>query len=121
MRPTYSPRMPRHMSWTPPRNRMEITIVGKPGTGARPSLANCDAKIFWMKVKITPKNAKADTHKPKWVASRKGSAEKDNKPSAASLNNFEKLYFGSPAARAGRSYGTPIWRKPDHARRPRTN
>src|ERR1019366_9262030 len=114
MRPMYSPRMPRQMSCTPPRNRMEITTVGNPGPGARPILANCSAKSFCTSVNIAPKNAKPDTHRPRYVARRSGMAEKENRLSIASLKDFLKVYCGSPAARSARSNSTEVCRQCVH-------
>src|ERR1041385_3468380 len=95
----YSPKIPRQINWTPPRNRIEITTVGKPGPGSRPIRANCLARTFCRKVNAAPKKAKHETHKPRYVASRSGVAENENRPSIASLKDFLKVYWGTPAAR----------------------
>ena len=44
-----------HSSCTPPRNRIEMTTVAKPGTGARPIFWNQFAKRRYTSVNATPR------------------------------------------------------------------
>ena len=58
---------------------------------------------------------------PSHVATLNGMSVKEKSPSPASASSFPRPYLVAPVARAGRSYGSARWRKPAHARRPRTN
>ena len=57
---------------------------------------------------------------PPFSARRSGAFEKLTRPSAARRSDLRNEYFGSPAKRSGRLYGTPIWRNPTQLNMPRT-
>src|SRR5437868_6626533 len=75
----------------PPRKRMAMTIVAKPGTGARPTLAKLSANMRWKIVKMTPRKANVEMAKPNQVAIRKGLAEKLKMPLSASFISLRRV------------------------------
>ena len=106
------------INWTPPRNRIEITTVGKPGPGSSPMAANWWANTFCANVNTAPRNANDETTSPRCVATFSGTAENEITPSSASLSDLLKVYCGVPATRAWRSNLTVVWRKPHQDRSP---
>src|SRR5262249_9187213 len=67
-----------------------------------------------------PAKLNNDMARPRAAMRRGGGAENDRSPSTDSRMSLSRVYFGPPACRRSRSYGMPTWRKPSHARRPRT-
>src|ERR1700752_1383701 len=110
----YSPIIPRHNSWTPPKNKIAMTVLVQPFTHPTPkNLAYTDTKI--------PKIARPDGRNPIQIASRSGTTENDTIPSVANRIILYNGYFVLPANRAARRYITEVCEKPNQLTIPRTN